>query len=84
MKFDDLRVANAAKELEFKDISSEAWREYVYPNGQRLRYEAPVALAVSKSGGHRLLTEDGVSHVIVAGFVAVDFLVKDGAPHFVA
>jgi len=45
--------------LEFQDISSEMEREYGFPNGQRLLIGKPLFLNVSKSGGHRLYTEDG-------------------------
>lgn len=50
--------------LVFDDISSEAFREYVFPNGTKYRIESPILLNVSASGGHRLYAKDGMSHYV--------------------
>lgn len=68
--------------LAFTDISSEVWREYQF-RGESVRIENPVALNVSKSGGHRVLDERGVSHYIPSGWVHLTWVAKDGKPHFV-
>ncbi len=69
--------------LAFTDISSEQWREYAYPDGGLLLIKGPIALNVSKSGGHRVLDGAGVSHYIPKGWRHLKWQVKDGLPHFV-
>lgn len=54
-------------ELKFKDISTEDFREYEYPD-MTIRIENPRELNVSKSGGHRVLDAEGISHYIPAGW----------------
>ena len=43
--------------LDFKNISSELYREYVYPDGSKVRIDNPVMLNVSSSGGHRIYAQ---------------------------
>jgi hypothetical protein len=69
--------------LAFTDITSECWREYIYPDGHVIRIEEPEALNVSKSGGHRLLDGEGISHYIPKGWRHLKWKVAEGAPHFV-
>lgn len=71
-----------ATNLEFKDITSEAVRQYIFPNGQYIRIENPARLAVSASGGHRVYALDNVCRYIQPGWLAIEWIVKDGAPHF--
>lgn len=70
--------------LEFTDISSESYREYMFPNGTILAIESPLYLNVSKSGGHRLFTGEGLCYYIhpSQGWYIM-WQVKDGAAHFV-
>jgi hypothetical protein len=68
--------------LAFTDITTEAWREYEFRD-ERIRLDEPVALNVSKSGGHRVLTADGVSHYIPPGWHHLKWYARDGMPHFV-
>lgn len=68
--------------LEFKDISSEQWREYTFDNGQTVRIDKPLKLYVSDNG-HRILDAEGVSHYVPLGWVHLKWLAKDGEPHFV-
>jgi len=51
-------------EREWIDIRSEQYRVYVFPGGDMVRIEKPEKLHVSGSGGHRILSADGVSHYI--------------------
>ena len=74
---------NNATDLEFTDISSELWREYQFLGGDRIRIEEPLKLNVSESGGHRIFDSAGISHYIPAGWVHLQWAVKDGAPNFV-
>lgn len=68
--------------LKFVDISSEAWREYKRSDAV-IRVDQPVALHVSKSGGHRVFDAEGVSHYIPSGWIHLRWKVKDDMPHFV-
>jgi hypothetical protein len=49
---------------EFKSIEDEAYREYDFGFGRSVRIEQPVALRVSKSGGHYVVDQDGVAHYL--------------------
>lgn len=70
--------------LEFKDISSESFREYHFPNGERLFIDAPLFLHASASGGHRLFDAYGVSYYIQPsqGWY-IRWQAGEGKPHFV-
>ena len=68
--------------LKFTDISSEEWREYIYKD-RTVKIEGPLALNVSKSGGHRLFDEDGISHYVPSGWIHLRWKARDGEPHFV-
>jgi len=70
--------------LKFIDISSEEWREYERSNGTITKIKNPIALNVSKSGGHRIFDGNGVSHYVTGGWIHLYWHVKDGQPHFVA
>lgn len=66
----------------FTDISSEQYREYIFPNGDKVRVDQPLQLSVSTSG-HRLFDAAGVSHYIPKGWIQLSWKAKDGQPHFV-
>jgi hypothetical protein len=68
--------------LAFTDISSESWREYDF-GATSVRLTEPIALNVSKSGGHRVLTADGISHYVPPGWKHLSWTAKEGRPHFV-
>jgi hypothetical protein len=75
-------------ENEFIDISSERWRRYNFPSSagiadDEVRISLPCFLSVSKSGGHRILDEQGISHYIPTGWNHLEWEAKDGKPHFV-
>lgn len=72
-----------ATDLEFADISSELWREYHFLGGESVRIDTPLKLNVSESRGHRIFDAQGVSHYIPAGWIHLEWKVKDGAPNFV-
>jgi hypothetical protein len=67
--------------LEFLDISSEEWREYVFET-KTIRIHAPQQLHVSKNG-HRLFDDAGVSHYVPNGWVHLHWRARDGKPNFV-
>ena len=68
--------------LEFKDVSAEEYREYLFPAGVSVRISAPLKLNVSASGGHRIFDASGVSHYIPAGWVHLQWKAKEGSAHF--
>lgn len=67
------------------DISTEAWREYVYPNGATVRVEGAKTMLLEKRGGvgqdrHRLIvvTADGdVGMYIAPGWLAIRWQTAD-------
>lgn len=70
-------------DLEFTDISSESARTYVFYNGVEISIYNPTHLNVSKSGGHRLLDAQGISHYIPPKWCHLYWSVKKGQPNFV-
>ena len=85
LEFKDLRNESG---LEFIDISSEEKRIYhfLFDNGQNVDVEIskPIALNVSKSGGHRILDGNGVCHYVnqrTKEFIS--WKTYDDLPHFV-
>lgn len=69
--------------LEFSDISSEAWREYRFADGQVVRIDEPLKLNVSESKGHRIFDAAGISHYIPPGWIHLRWEAKAGQPNFV-
>lgn len=67
--------------LIFNDISSEQFREYVYPDGTFLKIDSPLQLNVSPNG-HRVFTEDEDCYYVPKGWKYIRWRVKEGAPHF--
>lgn len=69
--------------LKFKDISAEDYREYRFPNGEKLRIILPLFLHVSTSGGHRLFDAQGTSWYVqpVEGW-SINWKAKEGKPNF--
>ena len=80
LTFSDLRNDT---DMQFTDISSEKYRNYVFAGGEALRIEEPLALHVSESGGHRVLNADGESIYVPKGFIMLIWEAKDDEPHFV-
>ncbi len=72
-----------ATDLEFTDISSEKYRNYVFAGGEAFRIEEPTHLHVSESGGHRVHNAAGESFYIPKGFLMIVWETKDGEANFV-
>jgi len=51
------------KELLWKNIDHELYRTYVFKDN-KITIHCPVLINVSKSGGHRILDSNNVSHYI--------------------
>ena len=56
--------------LEWVDISEEKYREYLYPDGEVIRIDAPVAISFSERG-HRIYNKAGQSYYIPKIFLAI-------------
>lgn len=74
-----------AMDREWADISSELVRRYIFPSGRDITIEEPLRLLVSDGGGHRVFSAEdgGTSYYIDAGWIAIEWKVKPGHPHFV-
>lgn len=70
--------------LKFKDISTELYREYLKEGRLIVRIDNPIALNVSKTGGHRVFDAQGVSHYISSKWDHLQWETKEDCPHFVA
>ena len=80
-------VSKTRFEGKWLDISTQAWREYQFPNGICVLVENPVALALSPRlnnlpvayGGnsHRIVDAAGVSHYIPRGWVRLQWVGHD-------
>lgn len=66
------------------DISSETYRIYTYPNGSKLRIDAPENLYILANDSHRVIDMDGVTHRPTPGFLSISWKPRPGAPAFVA
>jgi hypothetical protein len=69
--------------LDFTDISTEAVRRYHYKGDTEIVISGPLMLNVSRSGGHRIFDENGVSHYIPKGWIQLTWIAKPGEPNFV-
>ena len=72
-----------ASRFRFVDISSELFREYIYPNGSKLRIEFPLRLSVAKNNAHRLFDMGGLSYYIPPNWISIVWKAKPGAPNFI-
>lgn len=70
-------------DLSWIDISSEQYRTYVFSDAE-IEIIAPIALNVSRSGGHRIFDNSGRSHYIPKGWRHLSWKALPDQPHFVA
>ena len=71
-------------EYDFVEIA-EKYRIYTFVrNGKehKVKLNNPRKLFVSKSGGHRIFTDDGASHYIPAGWIHLYWKSMEGKSHF--
>jgi hypothetical protein len=72
-KYKNLILTNNPN-LEFRDISAELWRTYVYPDGSEVTIKHPVAVALTHTskpfggGSHRVVDRDGIGHYVPSGW----------------
>jgi hypothetical protein len=67
-------------EIKWSPLSSEQWREYVYPDGSTYRINNPSKLHVRNSGAHNVVDEAGVVHYVAKGWIALRWAVYPGCP----
>ena len=66
---------------EWIDISSEEYRAYFFPNADKaVVIDYPNYLHISDSGGHRIISKDGISFYIPPTWIAIEW---KGEPNFV-
>ena len=88
-KADKGMVANPLPEFinyskfKFADISFELFREYVYPNGAKVRIEYPLKLSIAQNNAHRLFDSNGLSYYIPPGWITIVWKSIPGAPSFI-
>jgi len=56
-------------DMEWQNIDHEEYRVYIFSWDKKVRIDKPVLINVSKSGGHRILDAEDVSHYIPSGWV---------------
>lgn len=81
MKKENYKFINKS-ENEFKDISEESHRTYVWSKDEYLFIENPMRLHVSESGGHRVAALNGQQYYVRPGWLYVTWEVDDGKSTF--
>lgn len=72
-----------ATRFQFVDITSELFREYIYPNGAKIRIEFPLKLSVAQNNAHRVFDINGLSYYIPPGWISIVWKARPGAPSFI-
>lgn len=62
------------------DISVEQFREYVYPDGSKLRITGPKDLYIMPNGSHRVVDMGGITHRPTPGYLGISWKQSDGRP----
>lgn len=78
LAFEHIRVPETST---FNDISSEISRTYRFPKEELVIIHNPVAINVSRGGGHRVIDGEGKSHYVPKGWIELSWQVRDGEPH---
>ena len=68
--------------LVFSSLEDEIYRQYRFPGGGIVKIDSPVALNVSKSGGHRVLDASGAAHYIPFTWLELVWVVKERKKKF--
>ncbi len=72
-----------ATNFKFINVSFELFREYVYPNGAKIRIIRPLKLSVTNNNTHRLFDSQGLSYYIPPGWISIVWKAIPGAPNFI-
>jgi hypothetical protein len=78
----EIRLESEALEYEWKDIDDEEFRTYEFPGGCKVVIDHPLKIHVSKSGGHRIFDQDGISHYIPSGWINLWWIAKENEANF--
>ena len=62
-------MKEVTQDIKWINCDHEIYRIYRFPDGNHVRIDKPVLLNVSKSGGHRILDANDISHYIPSGWV---------------
>lgn len=62
----------------FKDLTTEVYRAYTFPNDQEIVIEDPLKLHVSLSGGHYIITSESSTVYIPPGWLKLEWQCKQG------
>lgn len=74
---------NNATNLKFINISHEAMRQYLYPNGANITIKLPLKLSIDRTSIHRVFDSTGLSYFIPPTWIAVVTKPKPGGPDFI-
>jgi hypothetical protein len=70
--------------VERLSLESEAFREYIYEDGNVLVIVEPTELFITESGSHRVVAADGRTYRPTPGYLGIAWKPKTGQPAFVA
>ena len=73
MKREKLQIG----ELTFNPVDNELFREYTWGDGFVLRIDSPLWVAVSDSGGHRVMAADRNCYYVAAGWRFIHWVGKE-------
>ncbi len=59
-------------------VLNEEFRSYMFPGGDTITLNKVNELVVRPSGSHRIKTDDGLLHVISAGWLAISIKDENG------
>ncbi len=66
---------------DFKEISTEEWREYTFSNG-KVRIDKPMWIHIKRQTdslhSHRIMDGSGVSHYIPSGWLSISWKSPEG------
>ncbi|QIG69784.1 hypothetical protein EVB81_215 [Rhizobium phage RHph_I46] len=77
LEFKDIRVDES---IDISDISSEEYRVYEFQE-TGIIISNPIALHIRNSGAHNVITADGETVYVPAGWLCLRWKVKDGEDH---
>lgn len=76
------QIKKVTDDLEWKRIDHETYRTYVFRNNQLITIVKPMVLNVSKSGGHRVVDAENVSHYIPSGWIHLYWETDDDSAYW--
>jgi hypothetical protein len=77
-------VLTTLEKGEIRNISTELYREYTFPGGDKVKIEDPIVLILSESGGHRIVDTKLNGHYVPKGWIHLFWANKLGVLPIVA